>query len=238
MALLIDWVHPPRVHSNTYITAIIADDNEYYQHYDSDHYSDSSNSSDNSVGCLRPIIDCCCPNRCLLLTWFLKPFQWLTNTIVTTENPLDDNNSQRWWFTTGFCNSDHRWPPWCLNNNRRSSWMSSDDSDLESKPGFRNENAMLASSSGVSSSQHPQNRLQHSQTININRNSNKTRNRMHQRMRRRPKRKYRDEMRCTGFFWLSACCEMFVVLLVCLLALLNAVSVIFIILYIHMFLLF
>lgn len=221
MALLIDWVHPPRVRSNTYVTAIMADDNEYYQHYDSDHYSDSSENSDN-IGCLRPITDCCCPNRCWLFTWFLKPFQWLTS---TTENPLDDNNSRRWWCTPGLCRCGHRWPTWCCNNESRSSWISSDESDIESRPGFRNQNAILASTSGVSSSHHLQNRLQHSQTVSINRNSHKTSSRMHQR-RRRPNRKYQDEMRCTGFFWLSACCEMFVVLLVCLMALLNAVSLI------------
>ncbi|VVC26042.1 Hypothetical protein CINCED_3A010240 [Cinara cedri] len=218
MALLIDWIPLPKVHSNTYTTAIITDDNDYYQHYDSDHYSDNSYSSHSSVGCLRHIIDCCCPNRCLLLTWFFKPFQWLNNSIITTENTLDDNNSRRWWFIPSFCHSDHRWPTWCLNNNSRSSWISSDESDIENRPGFRNENAILASTSGLSSSQHLQNRLQHSQTININRRSHKTSSRN----KRRPKRNYQDEMRCTGFFWLSACCEMFVVLLVCLLALLNA----------------
>lgn len=218
MALLIGWISHPKLQSSTYIAAIIADDNEYYQHYDSDNNdSDSSSSSDSSGGCLDRILVSNNSNNSAGLNWILKLFQWKKNTVMTTRNTLSDNENRGWC-----CFSiHHNWFTWCLGNNRTSSITSSDDSDIESRLGFRNEHAVMATTSGASLSQQLQNRSQYPHQNNIN--TNYTARRLHQK-RTRLKRKYQDEERHTWFFWIAACNEVFVVLLICLLALLNAVS--------------
>lgn len=221
MALLIGWITHPKLQSSTYIAAIIADDNEYYQHYDSDNNdSDSSSSSDSSDGCLNRLLVSNNSNNCTGLGWILKLFQWKKNTAMTTRNTLGDNENRRWCFPKWCCSIHHSWFTWCLGNDRTSSIISSDDSDIESRLGFRNEHAVMATTSGTSLSQQLQNRSQYSHQNN---NSNYSARRLHQK-RTRLKRKYQDEERHTWFFWIAACNEVFVVLLICLLALLNAVS--------------
>lgn len=226
MALLIDWIPRPRFCSTAYSAAIVADDEEYYQHYDSDNNdSDSSNTNADSSGCLRHLFVCNRPsNNCSLFSWLSKPFKWGTNTTMTNRNALDDSDSQRRctakWYHCCRCRDHFGWFTWCLDNDETSSWVSSDDSDIESRLGFRNENAIImAATAGIFPPQQ-QNRLQHTKTNNINNNHNT--GRLHHR-RRQLRRKYQDEERHTWFFWLAACSEMFVILLVCLLALLNAV---------------
>jgi len=222
MALLIDWIPRPRFYSTTYATAIIADDDEYYHHYDSDNNdSDASSSSNGDDKCLRRFF-ICHPSRYSLFAWLLKPFQCRTKSVMTTRNHLD--NSDGWrkcslkWCR---CYRLHSWFTCCLNNEGASSCMSSDDSDIESRLGFRNENAIMAATSRASPLQQ-QNRLQHSQPININSNY---KNSLLRRRHRQLKRIYQDEERRTYFYWICASCELIVVLLICLLALLNAVSV-------------
>lgn len=224
MALLIGWISHPKLQSSTYIAAIIADDDEYYQHYDSDNNdSDSSSNSDSSGGCLDRLLVSNNSNNCTSLSWILKLFQWKKNTVITTRNTLSDNQNHRWCFPKWCCCSNHhRWFTRCLGNDKTSSIMSSDDSDIESRLGFRNEHAIMATTSGASLSQQLQNRSQYSHQNNIN--SNHTTRGLHQR-HTRLKRKYQDEERHTWFFWIAACNELFVVLLICLLALLNAVSI-------------
>jgi len=226
MALLIDWIPRPRFCSTAYTTAIIADDEEYYQHYDSDSYDSDSTctSTPSSSGCLRRLFICDRPRNYSLFAWLSKPFRWGTNTTMMNRSPPDDCNSQqrctaKWYHC---CRRGHYgWFTWCLDNDETPSWISSDDSDIESRLGFRNENAIImAATAGILPPQQLQNRLHHPQTINV-KNSHNT-GRLHQR-HSQLRRKYQDEERHTWFFWLAACSEMFVILLVCLLALLNAV---------------
>lgn len=223
MALLIGWISHPKLQSSTYIAAIIADDDEYYQHYDSDNNdSDSSSSSDSSGGCLDRLLVSNNSNNCIGLSWILKLFQWKKNIAMTTRNTPSDNENRQWCFPKWCCCSiHHSWFTWCLGNDRTSSIISSDDSDIESRLGFRNEHAVMATTSGASLSQQLQNRSQYLHQNNMN--SNYTARRFHQK-HTQLKRKYQDEERHTWFFWIAACNEVFVVLLICLLALLNAVS--------------
>lgn len=225
MALLIGWIPRPKFRSNIYVATIITEDDEYYNHYDSDNYSDSSSSSDNDRSCLKHLLVCHLPNSCLLLTWILKPFRWTISIIMPNRSSLDNDDNHRQsspkWYHVCHCYGNHSWFTWCSNDNRASSWMSSDDSDIECRLGFRNENAVIAA---VPQSQ-LQKRFQHSQSLNINRNHSINRPRQR---RRRIKQKYEDQERRTRFFWISACSEMLVLLLVCMLALLNAVSIIII----------
>lgn len=219
MALLIGWIPRPRLQSMTYLAATIADDNEYYHHYDaSNNDSDSSSSSESGGGCLSRLLICQRPKNSSVIGQIFKPFQWRTNNTGTTRNPLNDNDNQRWcilkWLNC--CYHCHSWFTWCSYNNRESSRVSSDDSDIESRLGFRNEHAVMATTSGISPPQQLQNRLLYPQPSNNHR-------RLRQRQMRL-KRKYQDEERHTWFFWIAACNEVFVVLLICLLALLNAVS--------------
>lgn len=222
MALLIGWLSQPSLKSTSYIAATIADDNEFYLHYDSDNY-DSDSSSDSDVGsrCFDHFLNCHYFSS--MLSWMFSPFQSATNSVVTTRNPLD-NNAVKWWHFAKWCRccccySQHNsWFTKCLDNNRVSSYVSSDDSDIESRLGFRNEHAMMAAAVGPSAPQ----QLQFPQPNNINTSYNSGHLR---RKHLRLKRKYQDEERHTWFFWLAACSEVFVVLLICLLALLNAVSV-------------
>lgn len=228
MALLIGWIPRPKLHSSTYSTAVFADDDEYYHHYDSDdNDSDSSSNSDGGGRCLTRFLICRPPSSCSLLARMLKPFRSESNTTISTRSPPENNNSWK-WFTVKWCRcircpGRHSWFTSCFDNERASTWISSDDSDIESRLGFRNENAIMASTAGVSPpqpqpQQQLQTRLQHSQPINKNTNRQRQRH-------RRLIRKYQDEERRTWFFWLAACSELIVVLLVCLLALLNAVSI-------------
>lgn len=142
---------------------------------------------------------------------------------MPTRSPLEIGGNRRWctfqWCRCNRCQNRHSWFSPCLDNDLAPSWISSDDSDIESRLGFRNENAIMASTAGTSPPQQLQNRLQSSHPINSSHSSGRL-NRQHTRLRR----KYQDEERRTWFFWLIAGSEMFVVLLVCLLALLNAVS--------------
>lgn len=223
MALLIDWIPRPRFYSITYATAIIADDDEYYRHYDSDNNdSDASSSSNDNDKCLKGFF-ICHPSRYSLFAWLLKPFKCRANTAMTTRNHLQNSDG---WPKCSFkwcrCYGLHSWFTCCLNNESASSYMSSDDSDIESRLGFRNENAIMAGTARASPLQQ-QNRLQHSQPININNTYNKN---LLRRRHRQLKRIYQDEEKRTYFYWICACCEVIVVLLICLLALLNAVSVI------------
>lgn len=225
MALLIDWVPRPKFQSTIYTTAIIADDEEYFHHYDSDNnHSDSSSSDQSSSGCLNHLRICHRTRNCSLLGWLLKPFKRKSNTATPTRSPQDIVSNRRWctvqWCRCSRCQGRHSWFSPCLDNDVAPSWISSDDSDIESRLGFRNENAIMASTAGISPPQQLQNRLQHSHPINSNRSPGRL-NRRHSRL----KRKYQDEERHAWFFWLIACSEMLVVLLVCLLALLNAVSI-------------
>lgn len=226
MALLIGWIRRPKFHSNLYTAAIIIEDDEYYNHYDSDNYSDCSSSSKRGRSCLRHLLVCYFPKSCLLLTWIFKPFRWTINAVMPNRRSLDNGDthqqSTRTWYNIFHCNGNHSWFTWCTDNNRTSSWMSSDDSDIECRLGFRNENAVMAATAGAPSSQ-LQNRFQNSQPININRNHSISRTQQH----RQPKKNYEDQERRTKFFWLAACSEMLVLLLICVLALLNAVSIIF-----------
>lgn len=226
MALLIDWVPRPRFLSTTYTASIIADDYEYYHHYDSDNNdSDCSISSDSSGGCFRRLLICNGPGSCSFLALLLKPFRQESNTVTTTRrSPPEDNNSQCWFFSKWcrcyHCHGSHGWFTGCLDTDDTVSWISSEDSDIESRLGFRNENAIMAASVGASHPQQLLNRSQHSQPNNI-RSSHRS-----NQFNGRQKRKYQVEGRRSWFFWLVACSEIFVVLLVCLLALLNAVSII------------
>uniref|UniRef100_A0A2S2R2A2 adenylate cyclase n=1 Tax=Sipha flava TaxID=143950 RepID=A0A2S2R2A2_9HEMI len=224
MALLIDWIPRPTLHSSTYSTAIFADDDEYYHHYDSDNNdSDSSYNSDGGGRCLTRFLICHHPGSCSFLARIFKPFRSESNTTISTRSPLENNNSWKWlpvkWCRCCQCYGRHSWFTSCFDNEGVSSGVSSDDSDIESRLGFRNENAIMASTAGVSPPppQQQQNQLQHAQPLNINTNRQRQRH-------RRLMRKYQDEERRTWFFWLGACSELIVVLLVCLLALLNAVS--------------
>lgn len=227
MALLIGWIFRPKFHSNLYTAAIIIEDDEYYKHYDSDNYSDCSSNSDEDSSCLRHLLVCYLPNTCLLFTWIFKPFRWAINAVMPNHSSLDNGDSlqQRTptWYHICHCNGNHSWFTWCSDNNRTSSWVSSDDSDIECRLGFRNENAVMAATAGIPPSQLP-NRFQQSQSININKNHSISRTRQRH---RRSKQNYEDQERRTRFFWLSACSEMFVLLLICVLALLNAVSIMF-----------
>lgn len=217
MALLIDWIPRPKFYSTTYATAIIADDDEYYHHYD-DNDSDTSISSNGDDKYLNRLF-VCHPGRYSLFAWLLKPFQSRTNTTMTTHNHLDNGGSWRkCYFKWCRCYGRHSWFT-CSNNERASSCMSSDDSDIESRLGFRNENAIVATAARTSPSRH-QNRLQRSQPINSYNNN------LLRRRHRHLKRIYQDEEKRTYFYWTCACCELIVLLLICLLALLNAVSVI------------
>lgn len=226
MALLIDWIPRPTLHSSTYSTAIFVDDEEYYHHYDSDNNdndSDSSYSSDGGGRCLTHFLICHHSSSCSFLARIFKPFRSESNTTISTRSPLENNNSWKWltvkWYRCCHCYGRHSWFTSCFENEGASSGISSDDSDIESRLGFRNENAIMASTAGVSPPpQQQQNQLQYVQTHNINTNKQRQRH-------RRLLRKYQDEERRTWFFWLSACSELIVVLLVCLLALLNAVSI-------------
>lgn len=221
MALLIDWIPRPRFYSTTYATAIIADDDEYYHHYDNND-SDTSSSSNGEDKCLRRFF-VCRPGRYSLFAWLLKPFQCGSNTTMTSRNHLDNGDGWRkCYFKWCRCYGRHSWFTCCLNNQRASSCMSSDDSDIESRLGFRNENAIMAATARTSPSRQ-QIRLQNSQPININNSYN---NNLLRRRHRHLKRIYQDEERRTYFYWICACCELIVILLICLLALLNAVSVI------------
>lgn len=217
MALLIDWIPRPRFYSTTYATAIIADDDEYYHHYDNID-SDTSSSSNGDDKCLRRFF-VCHPGRYSLFAWLLKPFQCRTNTAMTTRNHLDNGDGWRkCYFKWCRCYGRHSWFTCCLNNQRASSCMSSDDSDIESRLGFRNENAIMAATTRTSPPRQ-QIRRQHSQPINMNNSYN---NNLLRRRHRHLKRIYQDEERRTYFYWTCACCELIVVLLICLLALLNA----------------
>jgi len=229
MALLIDWIPRPQFRSTAYLTAIIADDEEYYRHYDSDNNdsdSSSSNRSASSGGCLRRLFIRDHPRNCSLFAWLSKPFRCRTNTTTTNRSPLDNSDNQRRctakWYHCCRCRGHYGWFTWCLDNNETSSWISSDDSDIESRLGFRNENAIImAATAGILPPQQLQNRLQFPQTINVNNSHNV--GRLQQQHHSQLRRKYQDEERHTWFFWLAACSEMFIILLVCLLALLNAV---------------
>jgi len=226
MAVLIGWISRPRFQSTTYTAAIIADDDEFYHHYDSDNNdSDSYSSSDGGDGFLSRLTTCNSSNSCSLLEIIFKSFRCGTNNMVTTRSP-PDNNDRRWWCFAKWCrccHKHHRWFSWCLSKNGESTWMSSDDSDIESRLGFRNEHAVLATAGMSPPQQELQNRPHNSQLNDIN--SNLRTRRIHPR-HIQMKRKYQDEERHTWFFWLAACSEVFVVLLICLLALLNAVSII------------
>lgn len=220
MALLIDWVPRPRFYSTTYATAIMADDDEYYHHYDSDdNDSDASNYSSGDDKCLRRFF-VCSSGRYSFFSWLLKPFRCKTNNGMATRNHLDGR--QKCFFKWCRCCGRHSWYSCCFNNEGASSYMSSDDSDIESRLGFRNENAIMVATARTSPPQQ-QNRLQHSLPININSNHKKN---LLRRRRRQLKRIYQDEERRTCFYWTYACCELIVLLLICLLSLLNAVSVI------------
>lgn len=225
MALLIDWIPRPRLRSPTYITAVISDDDEYYQHYDSDNCSDKSCSSCDDGRCFRHLLSCHNFDDSSLLARIFKPFRWTLNSTTTAHSTSNGVNNRRWCIPKCCCcNSHHSWFTKCLENDGASSWNSDEDSDIECRLGFRNENAIVTGTTGVSPPQQLQNRPHHSQSIHVNRNYSYV-NRRHEK-HRRPKRKYQDEERRTRFFWLGASVEIFVVLLVCLLALLNAVSVI------------
>lgn len=214
MALLIDWIPRPRFYSTTYATAIIADDDEYYHHYDNND-SDTSSSSNGDDKCLRRFF-VCHPSRYSLIAWLLKPFQCRTNTVMATHNHLDNGDGwKKCYFKWCRCFGRHNWFTCCLNNERASSCMSSDDSDIESRLGFRNENAIMAATARTSPPRQ-QTRLQHSQPIQSHNNN------LLRRRHRHLKRIYQDEERRTYFYWTCACCELIVVLLICLLALLNA----------------
>lgn len=233
MALLIDWIPRPKFQSTVYTTAIIADDEEYFHHYDSDNnYSDSSSSDQGSGGYLSHLRISHRARSCSLLGWLFKPFKQECNTAIPTRNPHDLGN-RRWctiqWCRCSCCQRRHSWFSPCSDNDVVPSWISSDDSDIESRLGFRNENAIMASTAGISPPQQLQNRLQHSLPINNSRSPGRL-NQQHSRLRR----KYQDEEKRVWFFWLIASSEMVVVLLVCLLALLNAVSVFMNIFY-HLF---
>jgi len=223
MALLIDWIPRPKFYSTTYATAIIADDDEYYHHYDSDNNdSDTSNSSNSDDKCSKRVFYCH-PDKYPLFAWLLKPFRCRTNAVITSRNHLDnDSGWRKCFFKWCRCNGCHSLLTCCLKNERASSCMSSDESDIESRLGFRNENAIMAATARRSPS-HQQNRLQRSQPMNIN---NRNNNNLLRRRHRQLKRIYQDEEKRTCFYWICACCELIVVLLICLLALLNAVSVI------------
>lgn len=225
MALLIDWIPRPKFQSTVYTTAIIADDEEYFHHYDSDNnYSDSSSSDQGSGGCLSHLRISHRARSCSLLGWLFKPFKQESNTTMPTRSPQNVVGNRRWytfqWCRCSCCQGRHSWFSPCPDTDVVPSWISSDDSDIESRLGFRNENAIMASTAGTSPPQQLQNRLQHSLPINNSHNPGRL-NIRHSRLRR----KYQDEERRAWFFWLIACSEMVVVLLVCLLALLNAVSV-------------
>lgn len=224
MALLIDWIPRPRFLSSSYTASIIADDFEYYHHYDSDNNdSDCSISSDSSGGCFRRLLICNGSGSRSFLALLLRPFRKESNTVTTTRHsPPDDNDSRCWFFSKWcrcyHCHGNHSWFTGCLDTDDTVSWISSEDSDIESRLGFRNENAVMAAASvGASQSQQLHNRPQHSRLNNISRSNQ---------FNRRQKLKYQVEGRRSWFFWLVACSEICVVLLVCLLALLNAVSVI------------
>ncbi|XP_025196837.1 uncharacterized protein LOC112595752 [Melanaphis sacchari] len=219
MALLIGWIPRPKFYSTTYATAIIADDDEYYHHYDSDNNdSDASSSSNSDDKCFKRFF-VCHASRYSLFAWLLKPFQCRTDTVMTTRNHLDNSDG---WRKCSFkwcrCYGIRSWFTCCSNNEGASSCISSDDSDVESRPGYRNENAIMAATARASSLQQ-QNRFQHSQPININNSYN---NNLLRRRHRQLKRIYQDEERRTYFYWICACCELIVILLICLLALLNA----------------
>lgn len=218
MALLIDWIPRPRLRNSTYITAVIADDNEFYQHYDSDNCSDKSSSSGDDSGCFRYLF-CHNLDDSSLLARILKPVRWMMNSSTTAHSPPNGANNHWWCIPKCCCCGHHSWFTKCLENDRASSWNSDEDSDIECRLGFRNENAIVTATAGVSPPQQLQYRLQ---SIHVNRNPSFV-NRRHEK-HRQPKRKYQDEERRTRFFWLGASFEIFIVLLVCLLALLNAVS--------------
>jgi len=217
MALLIDWIPRPKFYSTTYATAIIADDDEYYHHYDNND-SDTSISSNGDDQYLSRFF-VCHPGRYSMFAWLLKPFQGRKNTAMTTPNHSDNGDSwPKCYFKWCRCHGRRSWFTCCLNNERASSGISSDDSDIESRLGFRNENAMMAATARTSSSRH-QNRPQRSQPIRSYNNN------LLRRRHRHLKRIYQDEEKRTYFYWTCACCELIAVLLICLLALLNAVSV-------------
>lgn len=223
MALLIGWIPRPRFYSTIYAAATIDDDDEYYHHYDSDNNdSDSSSSSDNGCKLFTRLFFCHRPGSYSLTTRVLKPFRNRTNTLMTPRSQQLNNNDNKWWCIAKWCCcSGHSWFACCIDNDEASSCISSEDSDIESRLGFRNENAVMAA--GVSPPQHQlQNRLQKSQPTDHSHNTNQR-----IRQRKRLTRKYQDEKRRTWFYWLSAAGEVFVLLLVCLLALLNAVSISF-----------
>lgn len=221
MALLIGWIPHPRFNSTIYATATIDDDNEYYHHYDSDNNdSDSSSSSDNGCKLFTRLLFCHPHSSCSIMARIFKPFRSRTNTMMTPRSQQLDNSDSQWWCITKWCccYGRHSWFTCCIDNDEASSCMSSEDSDIESRLGFRNENAIMAA--GVSPPQHQLQNRQKSQPINQSHNINRR-----FRQRKLLTRKYQDEKRRTWFYWLSAAGEVLVLLLVCLLALLNAVSI-------------
>lgn len=223
MALLIGWIRRPKLQSTTYLVATIADDHEYYHHYDdkNNDSDSSSSSSESSDGCLSRLFNCHYQKNSSIIG---QIFQRKSNNTGTIRNSLDDNENQPWFIPKWLhcCFNRQSWLTCCSYNNRESSCVSSDDSDIESRLGFRNKHAVMAATSRISPpQQQSQSRSLYPQPNNNNYSVRKLRQKP-----MRLKRRYQDEERHTWFFWIAACNEVFVVLLICLLALLNAVSVI------------